>query len=72
MRPELQSVGNFLAYLIGTSPTRKVEIAKLKNFTNNVEEVLQNNTDITGSYMLTIKDQITGQLRFTPGPPTPP
>ena len=41
MRPELQSVGNFLAYLIGTSPTRRVKMAKLKNFTNNVVEVLQ-------------------------------
>ena len=41
MRPELQSVGNFLTYLIETSPTRMVKITKLKNFTINLVEVLQ-------------------------------
>ena len=41
MRPELQSVGNFLAYLIKTSTTRKVKVAKLENFTTRVIEVLQ-------------------------------
>ena len=43
MRLEVQSVGNFLAYLIQTSPNRKVKIAKLKNFTTNVVKILQNN-----------------------------